>query len=97
MVETWAHTWQSWKLETSAQAEWLCNVIFKSEVFVGAHSIFALYEYSAMKHKVEQVAGPPQELIYCITHLHNLLKNLPSNLPAHPKNFSTTLALMQRM
>src|SRR5258705_9255532 len=39
-----------------------------------------------MTRRVERVAqnGPPQELISCITHLHNLLKNLPSSLPSNP-------------
>jgi hypothetical protein len=40
-----------------------------------------------MTCKVNQVAqnGPPQELISHITHLHNLLKNLPSRLPSYPE------------
>ena len=39
-----------------------------------------------MTQKVKQVAqnGPPQELISRITHLRNLLKNLPSSLPSNP-------------
>ena len=38
-----------------------------------------------MTCKVEQVAqNDPQELISHITHLHNLLKNLPSTLPLNP-------------
>ena len=39
-----------------------------------------------MTQKIKQVTqnGPLQELICCITHLHNLLKNLPSSLPFNP-------------
>ena len=39
-----------------------------------------------MTQRVKQVAqnGPPQELISHITHLRNLLKNLPSSLPFNP-------------
>jgi hypothetical protein len=39
-----------------------------------------------MTNRVEQVAqnGPPQKLISHITHLHNLLKNIPSSLPSNP-------------
>lgn len=39
-----------------------------------------------MTRRVEQVSqnGPPQKLISRITHLHNLLKNLPSSLPFNP-------------
>ncbi|KAJ7918567.1 hypothetical protein B0H13DRAFT_1869339 [Mycena leptocephala] len=28
--------------------------------------------------------GPPQELIFQITHLHNLLRNLPASHPENP-------------
>ncbi|KAJ7867592.1 hypothetical protein B0H13DRAFT_2351865 [Mycena leptocephala] len=31
--------------------------------------------------------GPPQELISRITHLHNLLRNLPASLPENPPHF----------
>ena len=47
---------------------------------------FPFYKYYTMTHRVEQVgqSGPPQELISCITHFHNLLRNLPSSLPSNP-------------
>ena len=63
--------------------------IIISDVLSGYwHGILSslFHKYYTMTQKVKQVTqnGPPQELICCITHLHNLLKNLPSSLPFNP-------------
>ena len=63
--------------------------IIISDVLSGYwHGILSslFHKYYTMTQKIKQVTqnGPPQELICCITHLHNLLKNLPSSLPFNP-------------
>ena len=48
--------------------------------------ISLFHKYYTMTQKVKQVTqnGPPQELISCITHLHNLLKKSTLQLAFQP-------------
>ena len=70
------------------QSGWGGYTIIILDVFSG-HMLkilsFLFYKYYTTC-RVEQVTQnePPQELISHITHLHNLLKNLPSSLPSNP-------------